>query len=427
MDNWCGELGNLVNFAETQPHAAYAAYIYGFVHKLSFLSRTLPGIGPLLQPIDNIVSLEFIPKLTGRPPGSSAERNILALPARHGGLGLRHLAHSSDWDFNASCQVADPLVSNIDSKNETYYEEILAAQHMAKSSISRTKREDFSSKAEAIKANLPPQLKLAMTLASEKGASSWLTTLPLVEFGLSLHKGGFRDALCLRYGWQPSGIPTSCCCGSPFSVDHALSCPRGGFPTIRHNEVRDTFASWMSEICSGVTTEPYLQTLTSESLGGATAIRGDEARLDIVADGLWGGRRERTYFDVRVVNPYARSNRLESLPALYCRHEKMKRRAYDQRVREVEHATFVPLVFSLTGGAGISAAACLKRLASGLSDKWDQPYSQTIGWLRAKLSFALLRSSIYCIRGARTTHNLIRNPESQQPLDLIINEAKILF
>ena len=248
-----------------------------------------------------------------------------------------------------------------------------------------------------------------------------------MEFGLSLHKGGFRDALCLRYGWQPSGIPTSCCCGSPFSVDHALSCPRGGFPTIRHNEVRDTFASWMSEICSGVTTEPYLQTLTSESLGGATAIRGDEARLDIVADGLWGGRRERTYFDVRVVNPYARSNRLESLPALYRRHEKMKRRAYDQRVREVEHATFVPLVFSLTGGAGISAAACLKRLASGLSDKWDQPYSQTIGWLRAKLSFALLRSSIYCIRGARTTHNLIRNPESQQPLDLIINEAKILF
>ena len=89
----------------------------------------------------------------------------------------------------------------------------------------------------------------------------------------------------------------------------------------------------MSEICSGVTTEPYLQILTSESLGGATAIRGDEARLDIVADGLWGGRRERTYFDVRVVNAYARSNRLESLPALYCRHEKMKRRAYDQRVR----------------------------------------------------------------------------------------------
>ncbi len=40
---------------------------------------------------------------------------------------------------------------------------------------------------------------------------------------------------------------------------------------------------------------------------------------------------------------------------------------------------------------------CLpKETSSGLSSKWDQPYSQTIGWLRAKLSFALLRSSIFC-------------------------------
>ncbi len=335
VDIWCMELKNLTNYAETQPHAAYAAYIFGFLHKINFLSRTLSGIGHLLQPIDKIVTLEFIPKLTGRPPGFPIERDLLALPARHGGLGLRHLAHSSDHEFNASHQVTGPIVLNMDSKSEPYFEEIQAAQHLAKSSISRMKREDLSSKAEVIKVNLSPSLKLAMTLASEKGASSWLTTLPLVDFGLALHKGAFRDALCLRYGWKPRGIQTSCCCGSPFSVDHALSCPRGGFPTIRHNEVRDTLASWMSEICSGVTTEPHLQILTSESLVGATAIRGDEARLDIVADGLWGGRRERSYFDVRVVNPYARSNRLESLPALYRRHEKMKRRAYDQRVREV--------------------------------------------------------------------------------------------
>ena len=51
---------------------------------------------------------------------------------------------------------------------------------------------------------------------------------------------------------------------------------RGSSPTIRHNEVRDTFALWMSEICSA---EPHLQNLTSKSLGGATAIRGDEARV----------------------------------------------------------------------------------------------------------------------------------------------------
>ena len=34
------------------------------------------------------------------------------------------------------------------------------------------------------------------------------------------------------------------------------------------------------------------------------------ARLDIAACGVWGGRFERTFFDVRVFNPKARSNHL---------------------------------------------------------------------------------------------------------------------
>ena len=103
--------------------------------------------------------------------------------------------------------------------------------------------------------------------------------------------------------------------------------------------------------------------------------------IDIVADGLWGGRNERSYFDVIVINPHARSNRHENLNSMYKRHENMKKRAYDQRVREVEQASFVSLVLSTTGGLGNSANTCLKRLASLLTTKQDQPYSQTVGWL----------------------------------------------
>ncbi len=40
-----------------------------------------------------------------------------------------------------------------------------------------------------------------LDLASERGASNWLTSLPISEFGFSLHKGAFVDALCLCYGW----------------------------------------------------------------------------------------------------------------------------------------------------------------------------------------------------------------------------------
>ena len=40
---------------------------------------------------------------------------------------------------------------------------------------------------------LSPSLKRSMEIASEKGASSWLTALPITEHGFALHKGAFRD------------------------------------------------------------------------------------------------------------------------------------------------------------------------------------------------------------------------------------------
>ena len=114
----------------------------------------------------------------------------------------------------------------------------------------------------AVRDMLPDSLQQAMDLAQEKGASSWLTSLPIQEFGFSLHKSAFRDAISLRYGWTPLHVPTHCACGESFSVQHALSCPKGGFPTLRHNEVRDLTAQLMSEVCHDVSIEPHLQPLT---------------------------------------------------------------------------------------------------------------------------------------------------------------------
>ena len=57
---------------------------------------------------------------------------------------------------------------------------------------------------------------------------------------------------------MPSRTPSHCACGTNFSVDHALSCPKGGFPSIRHNEVRDITAELLSEVCHDVEVEPHL-------------------------------------------------------------------------------------------------------------------------------------------------------------------------
>ena len=51
------------------------------------------------------------------------------------------------------------------------------------------------------------------------------------------------------------------------------------------------------------------------------------------------------------------------------RDKQEKRRQYDQRVREIEHATFTPLVLSTSGGMGRAATTFYKRLAAMLAEK----------------------------------------------------------
>ena len=82
---------------------------------------------------------------------------------------------------------------------------------------------------------------------------------------------------------------------------------------------------------------------------------------------------------------------------------------------------FKALVLSASGGLAKEATNFYKRLASLLADKWDQPYSQTMNWLRCRISFALLRSAIQCIRGARSS----RGHAILSPVDLVTAEAHI--
>ncbi len=96
-------------------------------------------------------------------------------------------------------------------------------------------------------------------------------------------------------------------------------------------------------------------------------------------------------------NPHAKSHWQSSLSTCYRKQEGIKKRAYEQRIREVEHSSFTPLVFSATGGMANEATAFYKRLASCLATKWDQSYSSTMSWLRCRLTFSLLRSAIQCI------------------------------
>ena len=126
----------------------------------------------------------------------------------------------------------------------------------------------------------------------------------------------------------------------------------------------------------------------------------------------------------RVFNPYASSHRGTSLAQCYRRNVQEKKRAYKERVREIEHGSFSPLVFSTSGGMGPIATVVYKQIASLIAEKRDQPYSRTLFWIRCKLGFSLLRSAIMCLRGSRSSYH---HPAgmAKEAINLTCSEGRI--
>ena len=62
---------------------------------------------------------------------------------------------------------------------------------------------------------------------------------PIEGHGFLLHNGDFRQVVCLRYGLQPTNLPST---SRSFTIEHALNrhthTHRRLSYTLRHNEVR---------------------------------------------------------------------------------------------------------------------------------------------------------------------------------------------
>eukprot|EP00731_Ephydatia_muelleri_P028772 Em0020g416a len=373
-------------------------------------TRTYIEHSELFIPLENAIRTIFLPSLTGQSPFNDTDRNMLALQTRLGGLGIINPSLMSLYHYTTSVNVTSAL-ANLVITRATLMPSDLGIQQLEEKNLARNQRKAMeTASVTELLAILPAKQKRSVEIASEKGASSWLNALPIARHGFALHKSAFRDAICLRYGWQPPLLPSHCICGSIYTVEHAMNCPSGGFPSIRHNEVRDLTSAFLSEVCHNVHTEPTLQPLQGEHLKYKSANGEVGARLDVAAQNFWGKDHQTAYFDVRIFNPFAQSYANSSMSKCYRKHELDKKREYEERVREIEHESFSPLVFSTAGGMGPIATTVYKRIASLIADKRQEPYSTTLFWLRCKLSFSLLRSAIMCLRGTRSfipTHNTI--------------------
>ena len=96
-----------------------------------------------------------------------------------------------------------------------------------------------------------------------------------------------------------------------------------------------------------------------------------------------------------------------------------------RKVMEIEHGTFTPLVFTTTGGMADECVVYHSRLAELIANKNGESYSSAISWIRAKLSFAIVRAAILCLRGSRSRRRQLGFVDSDLQIENII--AFILF
>ena len=406
VEKWLVDLHQLVSIAKEEPQVALSAFNTGLSKRWKFIQRVLPDIGHLLQPLEDSIREKLIPALCGRHV-SNLERQMLSLPYRLGGLGIENPVASADHEFQASCKITQPLVDLIIQQEKDLT--ILSSERVAelKKECHEARYRRLREEADAVAEGLDEKSKRLLLCAQEKGASSWLSALPLKCFGYVVNKREFRDAICLRYGWRVSDMPAHCGCGQANSIDHLLVCKKGGYVILRHNALRDTEAKILKEVCNDVQTEPALIPTNADVVEGNTQ---PNARTDISARGVWT-RYEKTFFDVRVCHPTAESHVRKSLATLYAENEREKKREYGDRIRHVERASFTPLVFLTTGGMAPECARFNKRLAELIAMKTGERYSDVIRHIRTRLRFALLKSTVAAIRGFRGPMQFGRDEE----------------
>ena len=66
-----------------------------------------------------------------------------------------------------------------------------------------------------------------------------MTSVPLSGEGFVLPKKLFWDLIYIRFGRTLTRLLSTCECGIKFNIQHALSCEKGIFVSLRYNRIRN--------------------------------------------------------------------------------------------------------------------------------------------------------------------------------------------
>ncbi|CEM24780.1 unnamed protein product [Vitrella brassicaformis CCMP3155] len=362
VEGWVRGVRALTSAARNFPHTAHAAMTRSLQMEWDYVFRVVLTDECALSPLREAIAKELLPALLGGPVTPS-EVDLMLLPARHGGTGIR-----DPLDRAAAAYPASRASTKVVSKSVQGKAPFHPGDHRAtiRHALTRSKQQQdvaHKTKREAALPHIDRRRHRVLSRSAEYKTSGWLTTLPSTDNNTGLDAAEFRDALNMRYGRHPPGLAARCDhCNQPLTVDHALCCKRYGLVIRRHDELRDTFAELIGMAWgdAGVRREVVLKE-GEEGEGGV--------RADIVARGVWE-RQAAASFDICITDPdatsYASKNR--STKSILKQHETAKKKKYRSAVCD-SRVTFCPLVVTCDGVWGHDANVFIAHMAHALLEK----------------------------------------------------------
>lgn len=389
IDEWVSKTRKMTEAAHSSPQAVHTAFTKSLQCQWAFLQRVVEGTGDVFKPLWHVISRELIPAIFGRDILGRNEVEVLALPARLGGIGMINPTIDRESSFQSSKRTAEKVILSIstgDPLDFLDHQESVATACKEERELRKKAQEERGR--QLIETLGPRQQRI---LDRVKGASQWLSAVPTAADGQDLSADEFRDALALRYGLQPNNLPAHCDgCGATFDVNHALNCLKGGLVKRGHDSLRDTCSNLAELAWGGVSIEPVLR--EAEQTTPALI-------ADIKVRGVW--HRERpAFFDTRIINADAVSYQSQTWDATGQAAAQAKHAKYDRAAEDVR-GSFTPLVTSCDGALHREFTTFLKRMAHVLSEKWTKPYSHVLGWIRLKIQIGLIRAINQRVRGTR--------------------------
>jgi hypothetical protein len=403
VKKWVEGVEILARIASRFPQTAYAGLASSLQAEWQYICRVIPGAEHYLGPIESAICEKFIPALLQvSDPVDDVFRQLLSQGVKFGGIALRNPVTSAPALHQSSIDACDMLIKALHVGGGLNAEAHKACVKAAGNGARKVRMKEEEGYLDGLKVSGGRKMAKRLDRMGETGA--WLSAIPNRFDGTELSREEFQDNLAIRYGLRPRGLPERCDgCNEPFSVEHGISCKKGGFVGQRHDDVCEELAHLCSMALtpSRISSEPeifYGRELNAAQRN-ANEVLGDEARGDVGAHGFWK-RGRTTIFDVQVCDTDAKSYGNRESKKVLESAARRKKDKYEEACLE-RRRDFTPMIYSVDGMADKHARAAEKRIAGLLAAKWTRQYSQMASFVRTRMCLAIVRSNTLLLRGDR--------------------------